>query len=235
VRSFASSSVLERTFCPRCGSKLPVRWQDEVQLPAASLDGDLGVLPNKHIFVGSQAPWHAIRDALPQHAGSSSSDPEPPTRRATEPAPSVARGACLCGGVAYEVDLPLGGGGITNCHCGRCRSARGAAHASNAFVALAHFRWLRGAARLRSYKIPEAERFTQVFCGDCGSPQPNVSPARGLAVIPCGSFEDDPGLREVRHIFVSSRAPWFEIAGELPQYDSYPPAPFPDIARATQP
>lgn len=232
VRSFASSSVLTRTFCARCGSKLPVRWQDEVQLPAAALEGDLGVLPDKHIFVGSKAPWHAIRDHLPQHAGSSSSDPELPTRRATEPAPGVARGACLCGGVAYEVDLPLSGGGITNCHCGRCRKARGAAHASNAFVALANFRWLRGAERLRSYKIPEAERFTQVFCGDCGSPQPNVSPARGAAVIPCGSFEDDPGLREARHIFVSSSAPWFEIAGELPQYDAYPPAPFPDLARA---
>jgi hypothetical protein len=25
------------------------------------------------------------------------------------------------------------------------------------------------------------------------------------------------------HIFVGSRAPWFEIADALPQYDAYPP------------
>jgi len=109
VRGFASSSALERTFCPRCGSKLPVRWQDEVQMPAASLDGALGAKPSKHIFVASKAPWHEIRDALPQHAGSGSSDPEFPTRRHSEPAPGVSRGACLCGAVGFEIDTPLTG------------------------------------------------------------------------------------------------------------------------------
>jgi hypothetical protein len=226
VRSFASSAVLTRTFCGRCGSKLPVRWEDEVQMPAAALDGDLGVRPSKHIFVASKAPWHEIRDALPQHAGSSSSDPELPTRRHTDPAPGVARGACLCGAAAFEIDVPLAGGGITCCHCSRCRKARGAAHASNTFVSLENFRWLRGEVRLRSYKIPEAERFTQFFCGDCGAPQPNANRALGRVVIPCGAFEDDPGLRELRHIFAPSRAAWFEIAGDLPQYEAYAPQSF---------
>jgi len=27
-----------------------------------------------------------------------------------------------------------------------------------------------------------------------------------------------------RHIFVGSKAPWFEIADDLPQYDAAPPA-----------
>jgi len=225
VRSFASSSALERTFCARCGTKLPVRWQDEVQMPAGTLEGDPGIRPSKHIFVGSKAPWHTIRDALPQHAGSSSGDPELPSRRHTEPAPDLVRGACLCGGIAYECDAPLTGGDITSCHCTRCRKARAAAHASNTFIALASFRWLRGDERLRSFRVPEAERFTQFFCGDCGAPQPNVQRAFGRAVIPCGSFEDDPGVREARHIFVSSRAPWFEIADELPQFAEYAPPP----------
>ena len=232
VRGFASSADLTRTFCPRCGSKLPVRWRDEVQLPAAALDGELGVRPSSHIFVASKAPWHEIRDALPQHAGSGSRDPEFPTRRHTEPAPGVARGACLCGAVAFEVDVPLTGPGITCCHCSRCRKARGAAHATNTFVALENFRWLRGEQRTRSYKVPEAERFTQCFCGDCGSPQPVVARALGRVVIPCGAFEDDPGLREQRHIFATSRAPWFEIADDLPQYEAYPPPPWPIAAVA---
>ena len=236
MRSFPSSPALTRTFCARCGSKLPVRWEDEVHMPAGTLEGELGVLPTRHLFVGSKAPWHEIRGKLTQESGSASpTDPELANARVTEASVGRVRGGCLCGAVAYEVDGPLTGGGITSCHCSRCRKARAAAHASNPFVSLDHFRWLRGEPRLCSYKIPEALRFTQFFCGDCGSPQPNVSPARGAAVIPCGSFEDDPGVRESRHIFVSSKAPWFEVAGELPQFAEYPPAPFPELSRPATP
>jgi hypothetical protein len=233
VREFASSDVLTRTFCARCGTKLPVRWRDEFQLPAATLDGALGVRPGKHIFVGSKAPWHEIRDSLPQLAGSGSSDPELESRRHTEPARGVVRGACLCGAVAFECDVPLAAGDITSCHCSRCRKARAAAHASNTFVARSGFRWLRGEEGLRSYRIPEAARFTQAFCGDCGAPQPVVQAALGRVVIPCGAFEDDPGIREARHIFAPSRAAWFEIAGELPQYVEYAPSPAPAAPPAT--
>ena len=231
VRSFASSDGNARTFCGRCGSKVASRWRGGVSIPAGTLDGEIGVRADRHIFAASKAPWHEIRDRLPQHAASASDGQEFETLRATEPAPGRVRGACLCGGVAYEIDAPLEGGGITSCHCTRCRKAGATAHASNLFVALDRFRWLRGEDQLRSYKIPEALRFTQCFCGDCGAPQPFVNPARGAAVIPCGSLEDDPGAREARHIFVSSRAPWFEIADELPQFDAYPPPPFPEIAQ----
>jgi hypothetical protein len=233
VRSYASSALLARTFCGHCGSKLPVRWREEIQIPVGTLDGDPGLRPSHHIFVGSKAPWHEIRDGLTQHLGSSSSDPELPSERHTEPAPPAIRGACLCGAVAYEIAGPLVGGDVTSCHCSRCRRARAAAHASNLFVEAGAFRWLRGEERLRSYKIPEAQRFTQFFCGDCGAPQPGVNRALGRAVIPCGSLEDDPGIREARHIFVSSRAPWFEPAGDLPQFSEYAPPPFPQPARPT--
>jgi hypothetical protein len=223
VRGYASSPLLTRTFCARCGSKLPVRWRDEIQLPAGTLAGEVGARPSQHIFVGSKAPWHTIRDALPQHAGSSSNDPELPERRATEPAAGRVRGACLCGGVAYEIDGPLAAGGIISCHCSRCRRARASAHASNLPVAAEHFRWLRGEERLRAFKVPEAERFTQAFCSDCGAPQPFVNRALGRVVVPCGSLEDDPGVRESVHIFAPDRAPWFDLAGDLPQFAAYAP------------
>jgi len=38
----------------------------EVGLPLGTLDGDPGVRPSAHIFVGSKAPWFEITDALPQ-------------------------------------------------------------------------------------------------------------------------------------------------------------------------
>ena len=31
-----------------------------------------------------------------------------------------------------------------------------------------------------------------------------------------------PNLPPSKHIFVGSKAPWFEITDELPQYDEYP-------------
>ena len=131
----------------------------------------------------------------------------------------MTRGSCLCGAVAFELGTAIE---FRNCHCSRCRKARGAAHASNLAAALAGFRFTRGEDRLASYKVPEAERFTQVFCRTCGSPMPCPQPARGMAVVPMGSLDGDPGVRPDRHIFVDSKAPWYEIADDLPQDAEYP-------------
>jgi hypothetical protein len=38
-----------------------------------------------------------------------------------------------------------------------------------------------------------------------------------------GSLDDDPGIRLERHIFAASKAPWYDIAGGLPQHAEYPP------------
>ena len=107
---------------------------------------------------------------------------------------------------------------MRHCHCSRCRKARGAPHASNAFTSLASFRFTRGESGLRSWKVPEAQFFTQAFCGSCGSPMPRVSPERDLVVIPGGSFDDDPRVRPSEHIFVGSKASWFQITDTARQH-----------------
>jgi len=38
-----------------------------------------------------------------------------------------------------------------------------------------------------------------------------------------GTLDDDPGLRRQAHIFVGSKAPWYEITDELPRYEEYAP------------
>jgi hypothetical protein len=133
----------------------------------------------------------------------------------------MARGSCLCGGVGYVVDGPPLR--VHHCHCSRCRKARGGAFATNLFVAPDAFHYTRGEDLLVSYKVPEAERFTHVFCRRCGSSLPRVDRARGYAVIPMGTLDDDPGARPQRHIFTGSRAPWYEIRDELPQHDESAP------------
>jgi predicted nicotinamide N-methyase len=102
--------------------------------------------------------------------------------------------------VAYEIegDLEM----IRNCHCSRCRKARSAAHASNLFPDPKGFRWTEGEELLESFKLPEAKRFTSCFCRVCGSSLPRVGP--GYVVVPAGTLDDDPGVREGLHIFCGS-------------------------------
>ena len=127
-------------------------------------------------------------------------------------------GSCLCGAIRYELTRePVW---AHNCHCQRCRKIRGTAFASNLFVPLESFRYTQGEDLLHAYKLPEAERFTHVFCKVCGSSLPFLNVARGLAVIPMGSLDDDPGHPPDAHIFVGSKASWFEITDSLPQHRS---------------
>jgi hypothetical protein len=36
-----------------------------------------------------------------------------------------------------------------------------------------------------------------------------------------GSLIDTPSIRPSAHIFVGSKAPWFEIVDDLPQFEEY--------------
>ena len=86
-------------------------------------------------------------------------------------------------------------------------------------------RFTRGAERLTLYKLPDARYFAQAFCRDCGGKLPRLDRERKLAVVPMGSLDDDPGVRPSAHIFVASKAPWYEIPDDLPRHaEGLPPA-----------
>ena len=57
----------ERCFCKKCGSPLVSTDSGKItEVVLGTVDGDPGVRPCEHIFVGSKAPWYEIADALPQ-------------------------------------------------------------------------------------------------------------------------------------------------------------------------
>src|SRR5581483_10529788 len=167
---YQSSEHGTRNSCSVCGSTVPmaVPAYSRAFLPAGPLEGDLGLTPQAHIFVGSKAPWYTITDDLPRH------EAYPPEfggsglpRPTVEPRPGITEGSCLCGAVAYEVTgQPMF---MQSCHCQRCRRARGAAHGTNLFYKMDQFRWTRGAEMVSEYKLPEARFYTVSFCRQCGS------------------------------------------------------------------
>lgn len=225
IRHYEASPILIRAFCTTCGSVAPTTvGGSRVVVPAGCLDDDPGVRPDMHIFAASKAPWHPIADNLPRHdaypADSGVGEVDRPDRSAKTP--GHLHGSCLCGGIAYEVSEPFRA--VHNCHCSRCRKARAAAHTTNGFTSINGVRFLKGEDLLVRYKVPDAKFFAQVFCRVCGSGMPSQSKERGIVNVPLGSLDDDPGRGADDHIFAGSKAPWYDIADDLPQFDEMPPA-----------
>lgn len=221
---YDSSPTWYRPFCLSCGSVLPTMLPEHsvAVTPIGTLDGDPGVRPEGHMFAASRAPWYDITDGLPTH------DAYPPGSlgmaqpdRPREPAVTgCTRGSCACGQVRYEFEGPPIR--MLNCHCSRCRHARSAAHATNLFVALDNFRFRQGEDQVKDFQLPGARYFGVAFCTDCGGHVPRISVERKAAVIPAGTLDDDPGMRPAAHIFVESKASWFDITDPLPRFPAMP-------------
>ena len=132
------------------------------------------------------------------------------------------RGSCLCGKIKYEIrGRPYF---INHCHCSICRKAHGAAFGSFLQASLDLFDWTSGeemVTRFESY--PGNER---CFCSECGANMPVTRSWENRVVIPAGTLDDDPGVRPVLHIFTGSKAPWYEIRDDLPQFREFPPDDF---------
>ena len=220
--SYRSSGARSRHFCPTCGAVAPTPLGDRLLVPAGNLRGDLGETEGLHTFVASKPAWHTIADALPQHAGAAPGwevEVERPT------APSVAagiHGSCLCGGVRFAVSgAPAR---WLQCHCSRCRRGRSAAHGSNMFYPLAQFSWLAGRELVRSYRPPEAQRFTVSFCARCGGGAPSERENVPFVLVPAALLDADPGSRPQAHIHIASKASWYPVADGLPQFAELPPS-----------
>jgi hypothetical protein len=127
-------------------------------------------------------------------------------------------GSCLCGAVSYEItgSFRL----IGNCHCSMCRKSHGAAFATWGIIEPDQFMWTFGEEFVQKYQSsPERQR---CFCRKCGSPLVSMhSGTVGEVVV--GTLDNDPGTRPREHIFVRSKAPWYEITDALPQSEEWPP------------
>ncbi|MEN8184817.1 MAG: GFA family protein [Myxococcota bacterium] len=136
-------------------------------------------------------------------------------------------GHCLCGAIRYEVNgraLAL-----MYCHCEECRRATGSSLNTSILVKRDDFRVRAGDDALGFHESSPGNR--RHFCTRCGSPLFKLFPVpRDLMTIRAGTLDSDPGVRPSAHIWVSEKAPWYEIDDGLPQFPKGMPRPPADPA-----
>jgi hypothetical protein len=132
---------------------------------------------------------------------------------------SALLGSCLCGSVRYEIATSLEN--AEHCHCSMCRKAHGAAFSTNSVVPTDTLTVTSGADLISEHESSPKRR--KCFCSNCGSQlfiRRLDNPE--FTVVTLGTIDDDPHARPERHVFVASKAPWYEIGDALPQFKIYP-------------
>jgi hypothetical protein len=110
---------------------------------------------------------------------------------------------------------------FSHCHCSQCRRLHGAAFGSFGGVARRALRWQSGEAALSCYA--SSDTTNRYFCGNCGSNLVvDYKPERDTLYLTMGTLDGNPECPAGYHQFVGSRAPWFEITDQLPQFAAWP-------------
>jgi hypothetical protein len=125
-------------------------------------------------------------------------------------------GKCECGAVRYDVADEFRYAG--NCHCSNCRASTGSAFKPFAGIERDKLTVTQGADTLLVWGDDDGNH---TRCGICGSLLYSVVRDGEYVHVAMGSLADDPSIRPAGHIFVGSKAPWFEITDDLPQSEEY--------------
>jgi hypothetical protein len=125
-------------------------------------------------------------------------------------------GKCGCGEVRFRVaDEFLY---ASNCHCSRCRAATGSAFKPFAGIEREKLELTGGEDALLVFGEDD---LNDTRCGACGSLLFSVVRDGEYVHVALGALVDAPSVRPTKHIFVGSKAPWFEITDDLPQFEEH--------------
>jgi hypothetical protein len=128
------------------------------------------------------------------------------------------KGGCLCGRIRYEIAGRLFN--ADHCHCSKCRLQHGAVFATYADFNPKDFKWISGESFIKIYETLSGAGWC--LCTECGSSLAGTVKGK-ITSITLGTVEGDPGIKPGSHIFVGSKAQWYEIRDGLPQFDERPP------------
>src|SRR3954462_12976984 len=95
-------------------------------------------------------------------------EPDPPKKKSKAPAPGKpAGGQCLCGKIAFEIDVPARW--AWHDHSPASRRAHGAAYATYVGSWRKRFRVTKGKTAISRYE-DTTTKTTRSFCAHCGTP-----------------------------------------------------------------
>jgi hypothetical protein len=125
-------------------------------------------------------------------------------------------GACLCGAIRYEIDLPTLGS--VHCHCTMCRRWNGAGYTTWCAIEKDRLRILSGKERLHRYQSSDhAGRF---FCSVCGSSLfGDSSRTPDTMYIVMGPLAGEIDEAPMGHQCIESKAAYIAIGDDLPQWE----------------
>ena len=126
---------------------------------------------------------------------------------------STLQGACLCGGVNYELSDPEGFG---ICHCTRCQRWTGSSLAA-VLVDPSNFEITKGQDLVGRY---ESELAPRHFCSNCGA---SLYDDLGAKYFVAAGLMGDVGMEPSFHQQVAYKASWHMIGDDAQQFAEMPP------------
>ncbi|MEO5755291.1 MAG: GFA family protein [Mesorhizobium sp.] len=125
-------------------------------------------------------------------------------------------GKCFCGAVHYAVADEFIY--AANCHCSNCRRTTGSAFKPIAGIESDKLDLTKGQNKLLIFGERDGN---DTHCKVCGSLLYSIVREGAFVHVAMGTLVDEPSIRPTAHIFVGSKAGWFTIADDLPQYHAH--------------
>lgn len=131
-----------------------------------------------------------------------------------------AQGACVCGAVRLEIDVPAVW--AWHDHGAASRHAQGCAYATYVGSWKSRFRVLEGEAHITRYEDPDAGT-ARSFCARCGTPLMYERPrAPKMVNIPRALFATRTGREPRYHLNLPEQADWTWLGEPLAPLKGYP-------------
>jgi hypothetical protein len=174
--------------------------------------------------------WKVSRQNI-DRAGISIGDPAPaseapprpePLRTHVLPASVVERrelrhGSCGCGAVTFTLSSPPSIMGT--CHCVRCRKSGGGTFVQ---VKRSAFSLVAGADVVATYQADTPHASARSFCSRCGTALGEITSEHATFRVAAACFDDELGVRNGFHEFVSEKPSWLAICDEARQFQTRP-------------
>lgn len=128
------------------------------------------------------------------------------------------RGSCACGTVVFTLSSRPALMGT--CHCASCRKS-----GASIFVIVKRgaFRLVSGADAIATFRH-ERHGNDRCFCSRCGTALGEVMSDEATFPVTADCFDDELGISNGFHAFISEKPPWQAICDEARRFAHHPPA-----------